>query len=95
MEQLCRHFPNLQKVLTQRNTKFNENLSYFTNFFYLCLVSRDGKSKYSEVRTFFHKEPLTTSLYVSVMIPPNMTTYLTASHLIYVQRNGNDKFNVM
>ena len=82
----CRLFPYCHTVWREINTIFNEGLSHF----YFYTVSREGRIIFSEVRSFFHQEHMTTSLYVSVMTSSNKTIHLTASHLIYVQRRGTD-----
>ena len=61
----------------------------------LYTVSKDGRIIFSEVRTFMHKEHMTTNMYVSLVTSSNKTIYLTGDHLIYGRESQTEKFNPM
>ena len=61
----------------------------------LYTVSKDGRIIFSEVRTFMHKEHMTTNLYVSLVTSSNKTIHLTGDHLIYGRESHTEKFNPM
>ena len=61
-------------------------------FFIIYPVSSDGRVKYSDVRAFLDKDETTIGHYMSITTVTNNTIALSANHLIYANKNINDKF---
>ena len=48
--------------------------------------------KYSDVRAFLDKDETTIGLYMSITTAANNTIGLSPNHLLYANKNYNDKF---